>query len=199
MMAAAMSLDVTIFGRGGHGSRPDATIDPVVVGAFIVNRLQTIVAREIEPMQPAVVTVGQFHAGTKSNVIPDEAHLALNIRSFDDRVQRKVLAAIERIVQAESDAARCPRPPLITQSDGAPATRNDAAVIERVRAAHIAWFGSERVREMREPAMASEDFGLFAHPDGDADSPPMIPTGFWFWGGASPEQVAAARETRCGS
>jgi hippurate hydrolase len=191
LMAAAMSLDVTIFGRGGHGSRPDATIDPVVVGAFIVTRLQTIVAREVEPMQPAVVTVGKFHAGTKSNVIPDEAHLALNIRSFDDRVQRHVLDAIERIIRAECDAAGCPQPPLISQSYGAPTTRNDGAVIDRVRAAHVAWFGPERVREMPEPAMATEDFGLFAHPDGDPDSPPMIPTGFWFWGGASPQQFDA--------
>ena len=192
MMAAAMSLDVTIFGRGGHGSRPDATIDPVVVGAFIVTRLQTIVAREIEPMQPAVVTVGQFHAGTKANVIPDEAHLGINIRSFDDRVQRKVLAAIERIVRAEGDAAGCPRPPLITHSDGAPSMRNDRVVTERVRSAHTAWFGSEHVRQMPEPAMATEDFGLFAHPDGDTNSPATIPTGFWFWGGASPAQVDAA-------
>ena len=110
VMAATLSLDVTIFGRGGHGSRPETTVDPVVLGAYIVTRLQTIVSREIEPLQPAVVTVGEFHAGTKSNVIPDEARLAINIRSYDDRVQRQVVSAIERIVHAEADAARCPRP-----------------------------------------------------------------------------------------
>jgi hippurate hydrolase len=84
MMAATQSVDVTIFGRGGHGSRPETTVDPVVVGAYVVTRLQTIVSREIEPLQPAVVTVGEFHAGTKANVIPDQARLAINIRAFDD-------------------------------------------------------------------------------------------------------------------
>jgi metal-dependent amidase/aminoacylase/carboxypeptidase family protein len=103
-----------------------------------------------------------------------------------------VVTAIERIVRAEANAAGCPQPPLIVQSDGAPATRNDAAVVDRVRRAHIAWFGSERVREMPEPAMATEDFGLFARSAGEPDSPRTIPTGFWFWGGASAEQIAAA-------
>jgi amidohydrolase len=192
MMAATVSLDVTIFGRGGHGSRPETTIDPVVVGAFVVTRLQTIVAREIDPMQAAVVTVGEFHAGTKSNVIPDEARLAINIRSYDDRVQRHVVTAIERIVRAEADAARCPRPPEITRSYGGPVTSNDDAVVRRVRAAHLAWFGPERVHDLPAPVMGSEDFGLFGHHAGDPDAPATVPTGFWFWGGAGAEQLAAA-------
>ena len=192
MMAATLSLDVTITGRGGHGSRPETTIDPVVVGAYIVTRLQTIVSREIEPFEPAVVTVGEFHAGTKSNVIPDEAHLAINIRSFDDDVQRHLVSAIERIVTAEAEAARCPSPPVLTRSYGGPVTTNDGDVIDRVRSAHEAWFGEERVKEMPKPAMGSEDFGLFAHLDGDPDSEPVIPTGFWFWGGAGADQLAAA-------
>jgi hippurate hydrolase len=192
MMAATVSLDIVIFGRGGHGSRPEATIDPVVVGAFIVTRLQTIVAREIEPMQPAVVTVGEFHAGTKSNVIPDEARLAINVRSYDDRVQRRVLTAIERIVRAEADAAGCLRLPSISRSYGGPVTSNDDAVVDRVKAAHMAWFGSDRVRDLPQPVMGSEDFGLFAHRDGNPDTAGSIPTGFWFWGGASAEQIAAA-------
>ena len=108
MMAATLSLDVRIVGRGGHGSRPESTVDPIVVAAFVVTRLQTIVSREIEPLQPAVVTVGEFHAGTRANVIPPDARLAINIRSFDDRVQLDVVAAIERIVRAECEAARCP-------------------------------------------------------------------------------------------
>ncbi|MET0145205.1 MAG: amidohydrolase [Ilumatobacteraceae bacterium] len=195
VMAATLSLDVTIHGRGGHGSRPETTIDPVVVGAFIVTRLQTIVSREIEPLQAAVVTVGEFHAGTKSNVIPGEARLAINVRSYDDKVQRHVVSAIERIVRAEADAARCPRPPEITRSYGGPVTSNDAEVVERVKTAHLAWFGSDRVRDMPMPGMGSEDFGLFAHVDGDPESPATIPTGFWFWGGASAEQVAAAPGT----
>ena len=192
VMAATMSLDVMIFGRGGHGSRPESTIDPVVVGSYVVTRLQTIVSREIDPLQAAVVTVGEFHAGTKSNVIPDEARLSINIRSYDDKVQRHIVSAIERIVRAEAEAARCPRPPDIAHSDSGPVTSNDAEVVERVQAAHLAWFGPHRVRDMPAPAMGSEDFGLFAHPDGDAASPGTIPTGFWFWGGASQAQLAAA-------
>jgi amidohydrolase len=192
MMAGTQSIDVTIFGRGGHGSRPETTVDPVVVGAYIVTRLQTIVSREIEPLQPAVVTVGEFHAGTKANVIPDRATLALNIRAFDDKVQRQIVSAIERIVRAEADAARCPRPPEIRLSYGGPVTSNDAAVVDRVKAAHLGWFGDQRVMDMPVPAMGSEDFGLFAHPDGDSGSPRTVPTGFWFWGGASAEQIAAA-------
>jgi amidohydrolase len=192
MMAATMSLEVVITGRGGHGSRPETTVDPVVVGAYIVTRLQTIVAREIEPFEPAVVTVGEFHAGTKSNVIPDEARLSINIRSFDDDVQHHLITAIERIVNAEADAARCPTRPVITRAYGGPVTNNDDSVIERVKSAHLAWFGEDRVKDMPRPAMGSEDFGLFAHPDGDPESPPAIPTGFWFWGGAGEEQLAAA-------
>jgi len=186
MMAATMSLDVVIHGRGGHGSRPESTIDPVVVGAYIVTRLQTIVSREIEPLEAAVVTVGEFHAGTKSNVIPDEARLAINIRSFDDRVQDHVIEAIERIVNAEATAARCPQPPDITVEYRGPVTSNHAPVVERVRAAHQAWFGEPRVWEMPKPVMGSEDFGLLGHtPSGP------IPTGFWFWGGAGEAQLAA--------
>src|SRR5690606_12405024 len=93
---------------------------------------------------------------------------------------------------AEAQAARCPRPPEITPSYGGPVTNNDAAVVARVKAAHLAWFGPQRVRDMPTPAMGSEDFGLFAHPDGNAASPATVPTGFWFWGGASAAQLAAA-------
>jgi amidohydrolase len=192
MMAASLSLDVTLFGRGGHGSRPETTVDPIVLGSYVVTRLQTIVSREIEPLQAAVVTVGEFHAGTRSNVIPDSARLAINIRAFDDKVQAKVVSAIERIVMAEAEAARAPRPPEIVRSVGAPVTSNDADVVDRVKAAHLAWFGEKRVMDMPVPAMGSEDFGLFAHPDGNESSPRTVPTGFWFWGGASAEQVAAA-------
>jgi amidohydrolase len=192
IMASTMSLDVRIHGRGGHGSRPENTVDPVVIGAFVVARLQTIVAREIDPMEPAVVTVGEFHAGTKSNVIPGEAHLAINIRSYDDRVQHHLVEAIERIVRAECDAGRCPQPPDITRSYGGPVTDNDAGVVERVASAHRAWFGSTSVIELPKPVMGSEDFGLFGRPDGDPDAASTIPTGFWFWGGAGPDQLAAA-------
>jgi amidohydrolase len=192
IMAATLSLAVTIYGRGGHGSRPEACIDPIVVGSFVVARLQSIVAREIDPHDPAVVTVGEFNAGTAPNVIPGEARLSINIRSFDDRVQQQLVAAIERIVRAEAEAGRCPQPPLIERSHGGPVTRNDTDVTDRVRDAHLAWFGAARVLDMERPVMGSEDFGLFAHPDGDPASPRRVPTGFWLWGGAGAEQLAAA-------
>jgi hippurate hydrolase len=192
VMAASKAIDVTIFGRGGHGSRPETTVDPVVVGSFVVARLQTIVAREVDPQHPAVVTVGEFHAGTKANVIPDEARLSISIRSFDDRVERQLVSAIERIVRAEAEAARCPRPPLVTDPLGGPVTSNDAQVVDTVQAAHREWFGVERVMDLPSPVMGSEDFGLFAHPDGNPSSPRAVPTGFWFWGGAGEDQVAAA-------
>jgi hippurate hydrolase len=143
-------------------------------------------------MEPAVVTVGEFHAGTKSNVIPGEAHLAINIRSYDDRIQHQLVEAIERIVRAEADAGRCPQPPDITRTYGGPVTDNDAGVVERVASAHRAWFGSGNVIDLPKPVMGSEDFGLFGRPDGDPDAASTIPTGFWFWGGAGPDQLAAA-------
>ena len=143
-------------------------------------------------MDAAVVTVGEFHAGTKSNVIPAEARLAINIRSYDDHVQHHLLEAIERIVHAEADAGRSPQPPEIVRSYGGPVTHNDAEVIERIGAAHRAWFGSSKVIDLPKPVMGSEDFGLFGRPDGDPDAPSTVPTGFWFWGGAGPDQLAAA-------
>ena len=192
MMAATLSLDVAIFGRGGHGSRPETTVDPVVVGAYIVTRLQTIVSREIEPLQPAVVTVGEFHAGTKANVIPDEARLAINIRSFDDRVQRHVVSAIERIVQCRSRSGSLSRPPDITRSDGGPVTATTAR-----------WSSGSRLRTSPGSAQAGHGHACCrrwaARTSGCSPTPTAIPrrratipTGFWFWGGASDEQIAAA-------
>ena len=109
--AAADSLEVRLFGRGGHGAMPEATIDPIVMAAATVLRLQTIVSREIAAVEAAVVTVGSLQAGTKDNVIPDEALLKINVRSFDDGRPRRVLGAIERIVNAEATASGAPEPP----------------------------------------------------------------------------------------
>jgi hippurate hydrolase len=187
MLAATLSLDITIFGKGGHGSRPEATIDPVVVGAFVVTRLQTIVSREITPHEPVVVTVGEFHGGTKSNIIPDSARLSVNIRTYSDEIQARVVAAIERIVRAEADAAGCETPPRIAVAYGGPATTNDDRAVEQVTEAHRSWFGGDRVLDMPGPAMGSEDFGLF----GQAPER-TVPTAYWFWGGAGPAQIAAA-------
>jgi len=118
--SATDSLQIGLFGRGAHGSMPQASIDPVVMAAATVMRLQTIVSRELAAAEAAVVTIGSLQAGTKENVIPDEAVIKLNVRSFDDGVRRRVLAAIERIVKAEAAASGAPRPPEITPLDRYP-------------------------------------------------------------------------------
>src|ERR1700678_4427728 len=111
------NLQIRLFGRGAHGSMPEASIDPVVMAASTVMRLQTIVSREVAPTDSAVVTIGVLQAGTKENVIPDDAIIKLNVRTFDEGVRKHVLAAIERIVNAEAAAAGAPKPPEITPLD----------------------------------------------------------------------------------
>jgi amidohydrolase len=178
--AAADSLEVRLFGRGAHGSMPESSVDPVVMGAATVLRLQTIVAREVAPSQAAVVTVGALQAGTKDNVIPDEALLKLNVRTFDDRVRAQVLDAIRRIVEAEAAASGAPRPPEITMTEHYPLTVNDPAWAERVAAALRGHFGDDRVHELAAPYSASEDFGSFGTEWG-------VPSVFWYVGGTDAE------------
>ncbi len=187
--SAGDSFQIRMFGRGAHGSMPQASVDPVVMAASTVLRLQTVVAREVAPTDAAVVTVGALQAGTKENVIPDEAVIKLNVRTFDETVRKRVLAAIERIVNAESEASGAPKPPEITRLDRYDLVRNDEQATERVRAALRAHFGDARVIHTG-PASASEDFGSFGvewH----------APSVFWFIGGVDPEIYAAAeREGR---
>src|SRR5579871_6577032 len=123
--SAADSLQIKLFGRGAHGSMPQASIDPVVMAASTVLRLQTIVAREVAATESAVLTIGALQAGTKENVIPDEAIIKLNVRTFDAGIRKQVLAAIERIVNAEAAASNAPRKPEITQIDHYSLTTND--------------------------------------------------------------------------
>jgi amidohydrolase len=130
--SAADSLQIRLFGRGAHGSMPQASIDPVVMAAATVTRLQTIVSRELAATEAAVVTVGSLQAGTKENVIPDEAVIKLNVRSFDEGVRKRVLAAIERIVRAEAAASGAPKPPEITPLDRYSLVVNDPAASRRV-------------------------------------------------------------------
>ncbi|MFI5288242.1 MAG: M20 family metallopeptidase [Polyangia bacterium] len=183
--SAADSLQIRLFGRGAHGSMPQASVDPVVMAASTVLRLQTIVAREIAATEAAVVTVGVLQAGTKENVIPDEAMLKLNVRTFDEGVRTRVLAAIERIVKAEAEASGAPRPPEITPLDRYPLVRNDAGATERVVAAFHEHFPAERIRETG-PAPASEDFGSFG-------AEWHAPSVFWFVGGTDPAAYAKAK------
>jgi len=161
----------------------------VVMAASTVLRLQTIVSREVGPSDAAVVTVGALQAGTKENVIPDEAVIKLNVRTFDEDVRRRVLDAIKRIVNAESEASGAPKPPEITSLDRYDLVRNDEQATEQVRRALRAHFGEDRVRHTG-PASASEDFGSFGAEWG-------VPSVFWFIGGTDPDIYAKAeREGR---
>ena len=159
ILTNADSVDVTIFGRGGHGARPEATVDPVVIAARIVLALQTIVSRENSPFDPAVITVGTIHGGTKNNIIPDTVKLQLTVRSFTQPVRERLLAAIRRNVKAEAAAADAPREPLVELVEGANALVNDPALTERVKDALVRELGS-RVKDAP-PEMASEDFAEF--------------------------------------
>jgi hippurate hydrolase len=164
---------------------PQASIDPVVMAAATVLRLQTIVSREVAAAEAAVVTVGALQAGTKENVIPDEAIIKLNVRTFDAGVRTRVLAAIERIVNAEAAASGAPRQPEITTLDHYPLNVNDPDASKRVAQAFRQHFGAERVRETG-PAPASEDFGSFG-------SEWHAPSVFWFVGGTDPALYAKAK------
>ena len=184
--SAADSLQIRLFGRGAHGSMPQASIDPVVMAAATVMRLQTIVSREVPAAEAAVVTVGSLQAGTKENVIPDEAIIKLNVRTFDAGVRKRVLAAIERIVNAEASASGALRPPEITTLDRYPLNVNDAEASARVVDAFRQHFTADRVRQTG-PAPASEDFGSFG-------TGWHVPSVFWFVGGTDPDTYAKAKE-----
>ena len=183
-MAASDGLTVKLLGRGGHGSRPHATIDPVVMAAATVMRLQTVVSREIDPREMAVVTVGSIHAGLKNNIIPAEATLELSLRYPDDDARADVMARVERIVRAEATASGAEQPPVITVDHSLPPTINDDAATARVTAAFDRAFGEGTVID---PGMftGSEDVSWFAR---EAD----VPLVFWFWGGHDPQAWAEA-------
>src|SRR5437764_1665852 len=147
--SAGDSFQIRLFGRGAHGSMPQASIDPVVMAAATVMRLQTIVSREIAASEAAVVTVGALQAGTKENVIPDEAIIKLNVRTFDEGVRKRVLAAIERVVNAEAAASGAPKPPEITPLDRYSLVTNDPGATGRVVDAFRQHFPEERVQETK--------------------------------------------------
>jgi amidohydrolase len=185
--AAADSLEVRLFGRGAHGSMPESSVDPVVMAAATVLRLQTIVSREVAAGQAAVVTIGALQAGTKDNVIPDAALRKLNVRTFDEQVRAHVLEAITRIVEAEATASGAPRAPEITMTEHYPLTVNDPDRTARVAAALRAQLGEDRVHELASPVSASEDFGSFGT---EWD----VPSVFWYVGGTDPDLYRRAEE-----
>ena len=182
--AATDALRITLYGAGGHGSRPETTVDPVVMAAATVMRLQGIVAREVSATDMAVVTIGALRAGTKSNIIPDEAELLLSVRTSDTVVRAKVLTAIERIVRAEAQASGAAREPLVEPTESAPAVVNDAAAVDRTRRALAGVVGAARVIDPG-PVTGSEDVGVLAA----AAGAPLV---FWLLGGADPAPFAAA-------
>jgi hippurate hydrolase len=183
-MAASDGLTVTLHGRGGHGSRPHATIDPIVMAAAAIMRLQTVASREVDPREVAVVTVGSVHAGLKHNIIPAEATLQLSLRYADDGMRERVLERVERIIRAEADASGAEVAPTIVNDHTLPPTINDADATARLAAAFRRAYGDAAVVD---PGMftGSEDVSWFAR---EAD----VPLVFWFWGGIDPELFARA-------
>ncbi len=175
-LANSDRVSITIYGRGGHGSAPHTTVDPIVIAARTVLALQTIVSRETNPQDPAVVTVGSIHGGTRNNIIPDEVDLELTVRSYKPEVRERLLAAISRITKAEAAAAGAEKEPTVTVSDGGyAATYNDPELSRRLIAALSAAFGASRVT-LTPPIMAAEDFGDFGRA---AACPSVI---FWVGG-----------------
>ncbi|WP_019928646.1 amidohydrolase [Nocardia sp. BMG111209] len=184
IMAASDTVNVVLHGRGGHGSRPEAGVDPVLMAANVVTRLQGIVAREVAPAETAVVTVGRLQAGTKDNVIPDTAELGINIRTYSPAARTLVRSSVERIVRAESDASAAPQPPDLEWTNAAPILVSDPDATARTVAAFTEHFGAHRLLSL--PTItASEDVGVF----GEAAK---VPTVFWFWGGLDTDTVMAA-------
>ena len=159
MMSLSVSMKVTVHGSGSHGSMPHLGVDPVVLAAAIVTRLQTLVAREIAPGDFGVVTVGALHAGSSANIITDRAEMALNFRAYREDVLDHLVEGVQRMVRAECEAARSPREPEFELHNHFPVTDNDPEIAERVREAFRAQFGPDRVEEM-EPITASEDFSV---------------------------------------
>jgi hippurate hydrolase len=164
VLASSTSVDVLMRGRGSHGSRPEASKDPIVLAAEFIMAIQTIVSRENSPFDPAVVTVGSIHGGTKRNIIPDEVLLQLTIRTYKEEVRQHILRSLERIAKGIALAGGVPedRAPIVTVSETevTPATYNDPALTGREAAALKRGLGAENVIE-EPPVMGSEDFGQF--------------------------------------
>jgi hippurate hydrolase len=184
LLSQSDSLKVTLFGRGGHGSSPEKTIDPVVMAAATVMRLQTVVSREIAMTDDAVVTVGSLQAGRSANVIPNKAVLKLNIRTFNDGVLDQVVSSIRRIVNITSGA---PKPPKIAMLDHFPPTVNDEDATQKVAEALRQRLGAEQVQPAG-PASASEDFSVIPRAWN-------VPSVYWFVGGTDPQKYAEAKKT----
>lgn len=158
-MANVDSVDIEVFGRGGHGAYPHTTIDPIVQAAKLVLDIQTIVSREIRPIEPAVITVGSIHGGTKHNIIADSCHLQLTVRSYSDEVREQLIAAIRRKAKAAAASVQA-KEPVVTVSEGTPSLSNDPELSERIFELFQTRFGNEQIVEA-EPSMGGEDFSHY--------------------------------------
>ncbi|OJJ48726.1 hypothetical protein ASPZODRAFT_61806 [Penicilliopsis zonata CBS 506.65] len=187
IMAAADSMKIKLYGRGGHGSLPHQTVDPVLLAANVVTRLQGIVSREVNPSESAVVTVGSLHAGEAENVIPDEAELGIDFRSGNLETRQQILSAIERVVEAECVASGSPRKPLFTHTRRFPPTINDTSVT-----AKLAVSFHEHFKDHFDPdtprTNVAEDFSTLA-------TCQARPSAFWFFGGIDTAQWDEAVRT----
>ncbi len=191
IMANVDTVDVTVFGLGGHGAAPHTTKDPIVLASRIVVALQTIVSREMRPTDPAVVTVGSFHGGTKNNIIPNEVKLGITLRSYSDEARVHLVEAVKRICRGEAIAAGLPddKMPLVTVSpEGMSSTYNDPALTQRVHGAIAGWLGADAVKSI-EPDMVSEDFSLFGR------TAERVPICLFRLGAIAPEKVADSART----
>jgi amidohydrolase len=180
----ADSLRITVYGKGGHGSEPNTTVDPIVIAARTVVALQTIVSREVKPGEVAVITVGYFQAGTKNNVIPDHAELGITVRSYKPEVRARLLAAIDRITKAEANAAGAPREPKIEHYEATDAVYNDPALAQRMEGVLVSALGKENVI-VEDPGLASEDFSFLTAQG--------VPSFYFSLGGANPEKYSEAK------
>ena len=172
------SLRIRLFGRGSHGAMPENSIDPVVMAAAVVMRLQTIVSREVPANEAAIVTIGSLQAGTMENIIPNEAILKVNVRTYDEKIRQRVLTAIERIVQAEASASGAMLPPEITIINHFSLVANEDKVTQKLVEAFHAHFPIGKVKESK-PTKMSDDFGEF-------NLGSTIPSVYWFIGGTDP-------------
>src|ERR1035438_1533608 len=182
----ADSLRITIYGKGGHGASPQSTIDPIVIAARAILALQTIVSREVKPGEMAVVTVGYIRAGTKNNIIPDQAELGLTVRTYKADVRKQVLAAITRITKAEALAGGAQQEPLIEHYESTDSVYNDPGLAERPRAPLEAALGKQNV-VTTEPITPSEDYAFFIEQG--------VPSLYLSLGGADPQKYAESKNT----
>jgi amidohydrolase len=184
--ANADSVNVTVYGVGGHGAAPQETIDPIVIAARTIVSWQTIVSREVDPQDPAVITVGAIHGGTKNNIIPDEVLMQLTVRSYKDEVRKHLLASIERIVDAEAVAAGTPKKPLVEIEEGVGAVYNDPATTNRLVDRLKQVMGDSNV-VLERPIMASDDFAEYRYGG--------VPSVMLELGAVNPEKYAAAKKS----